>query len=102
MLTPDLVSDFPEPRFLMFWAMHVLIVWASFFLVLVLGLRILPTWHTYQQTVAATWCWAVSMYMFNVVAATRCARCSPHRGAVIDVVQVSVASSFSIASKNDP
>jgi hypothetical integral membrane protein (TIGR02206 family) len=41
MLTPDLASDFPEARFLMFWGMHVLIVWASFFLVL--GLRILPT-----------------------------------------------------------
>ena len=82
MLTPDLASDFPEQRFLMFWAMHVLIVWASFFLVL--GLRILPTWHTYRQTVAVTRCWAVSVYVFNVIAATRSARCSPCRGAVSD------------------
>lgn len=68
MLTPDLASDFPEPRFLMFWGMHVLIVWASFFLVL--GLRILPTWHTYRQTVAITLGWAISAYVFNVVAGT--------------------------------
>ena len=68
MLTPDLASDFPEPRFLMFWAMHLLIVWASFFLVL--GLRILPTWRTYRQTVAITLAWAVSAYVFNVVAGT--------------------------------
>jgi len=68
MLTPDLASDFPETRFLMFWGMHLLIVWASLFLVL--GLRILPTWHTYRQTVAITLAWAVSAYVFNVVADT--------------------------------
>ena len=68
MLTPDLASEFPEPRFLMFWAMHVLIVWASFFLVL--GLGILPTWKTYRQTVAITLGWAVSAYVFNVIAGT--------------------------------
>lgn len=68
MLTPDLASDFPEPRFLMFWGMHLLIVWAAFFLVL--GLWILPTWHTYRQTIAITLAWAVSAYVFNVVAGT--------------------------------
>jgi hypothetical integral membrane protein (TIGR02206 family) len=68
MLTPDLASDFPEPRFLMFWGMHVLIVWASFFLVV--GLRIVPTWRTYRQTVAVTLGWAVSAYVFNVIAGT--------------------------------
>ena len=69
--TPDLASDFPEARFLMFWGMHLLIVWASFFLVL--GLRILPTWHTYRQTIAITLAWAVSAYVFNVIAGTNTA-----------------------------
>jgi hypothetical integral membrane protein (TIGR02206 family) len=68
MFTPDLESDFPEARFLMFWAMHLLIVWTSFFLVL--GLRILPTWHTYRQTIMVTLVWAVGAYLFNVVAGT--------------------------------
>lgn len=68
MLTPDLASEFPEPRFLMFWGMHVLIVWASFFLVV--GLLILPTWRTYRQTVAATLAWAAGAYIFNLVAGT--------------------------------
>jgi hypothetical integral membrane protein (TIGR02206 family) len=68
MLTPDLASDFPEARFLMFWGMHVLIVWASFFLVL--GLGILPTWLTYRGTVAITLGWAACAYVFNVVAGT--------------------------------
>lgn len=66
MLTPDLASAFPEPRFLMFWAMHVLIVWAA--LLLVPGLRILPTWGTYRQTVAITLVWAVAVFGYNVVA----------------------------------
>lgn len=68
LLTPDLHSDFPEPRFLMFWGMHVLVIWASF--ALVPGLKILPTWHTYRQTVAITTAWAASTYVFNVVADT--------------------------------
>ncbi|MET1062069.1 MAG: TIGR02206 family membrane protein [Aeromicrobium sp.] len=68
MLTPELSSDFPDPRFLMFWGMHMLIVWASFFLVV--GLRILPTWHTYRQTVAVTLGWAAATYVFNIVVGT--------------------------------
>lgn len=68
MLTPDLHSDFPEPRFLMFWGMHVLVIWASF--VLVPGIKILPTWHTYRQTVAITLVWATSVYVFNLVVDT--------------------------------
>lgn len=66
MLTPDLASAFPEPRFLMFWAMHILIVWAA--LLLVPGLRILPTWQTYRQTVAITLVWAVAAFTYNAIA----------------------------------
>lgn len=68
MFTPDIESNFPELRFLMFWGMHLLIVWSSFFLVV--GLRILPTWRTYRQTVAVTLVWAVSAYVFNLIADT--------------------------------
>lgn len=67
-LTPDLHSDFPEPRFLMFWGMHLLVIWAAF--ALVPGLRILPTWRTYRQTVAITATWAVCVYVFNVIVDT--------------------------------
>ena len=31
-LTPDLAADFPDPVFLMFWAMHLLVVWAAVYL----------------------------------------------------------------------
>jgi hypothetical integral membrane protein (TIGR02206 family) len=68
MVTPDLASDFPEPRYLMFWAMHILIVWAAFHLVF--GLRLLPTWATYWTTVGITALWAGSMMVYNAVADT--------------------------------
>ncbi len=66
--TPDLGSEFPELRFLMFWAMHLLIVWAA--VLLVVGLRILPTWRAYRITVQLTLAWAVVTYAFNVIADT--------------------------------
>jgi hypothetical integral membrane protein (TIGR02206 family) len=66
MITPDLASDFPEPRFLMFWAMHLLIIWVAFYLVL--GLRILPTWATYWRVVGITAFWAGAMMIYNTVA----------------------------------
>ena len=50
MITPDIESTFPQLRFLMFWGMHLIVVWSAIFLVA--GLRILPTWRTYRQTVA--------------------------------------------------
>jgi len=65
MLTPDLASVFPEPRFLMFWAMHLLIVWSA--LLLVPGLLIRPTWRTYRQTVVITLIWAAAVFAYNVV-----------------------------------
>jgi hypothetical integral membrane protein (TIGR02206 family) len=68
MATPDLASAWPEPRFVMFWAMHVLIVWASVYLVV--GLGVLPTWATYRRTVAITLAWAASVMVFNAVADT--------------------------------
>jgi hypothetical integral membrane protein (TIGR02206 family) len=66
--TPDLGSEFPELRFLMFWGMHLLIVWSA--VLLVLGLRILPTWRYYRVTVVITVIWAAVTYVFNVVADT--------------------------------
>lgn len=68
LLTPDLASEFPEPRFLMFWGMHLLIIWASFYLVLGLGIR--PDWANYRRTVLITFGWAVSVFVFNVVVDT--------------------------------
>ena len=86
MLTPDLASPFPEPRFLMFWAMHVLIIWAGF--LLVPGLGIGPTWRTYQRAVVATLVWLVSVFAFNVVAGTNYGYVNrkPQRASALDLL----------------
>lgn len=86
MITPDLVTPFPEPRFLMFWAMHVLIVWAAIYLVP--GLHIVPTWRTYAWAVVATIAWAVLVFMFNVVAGTNYGflNAKPAQGSVLDLL----------------
>ena len=68
MLTPDLASEFPEPRFIMFWGMHVLVVWAAFHVVF--GLRLMPTWATYRRTVVITAVWAAAVMVYNAVADT--------------------------------
>ena len=84
MVTPDLASAFPEPRFLMFWGMHVLIVWSA--LLLVPGLRTLPTWHTYRLTVAITLAWAVSVFTYNVIAGSNYGYLNklPHNASLLD------------------
>jgi hypothetical integral membrane protein (TIGR02206 family) len=68
MLTPDLAADFPDPVFVLFWAMHLLVVWAAVYLVWVLGLA--PTWRTYGSSVAITAAWALTVYLFNVAVGT--------------------------------
>jgi hypothetical integral membrane protein (TIGR02206 family) len=68
LLTPTLGADCPDPRFLAFWGMHLMIVWAAVYLTWGLGLR--PTWHGYGSTVAITLVWLVSVFTFNELAGT--------------------------------
>ncbi len=63
LVTPALAFDFPHPQFILFWAMHWLIVWAAIYLTW--GLGLCPNWRSYRFTVAVTVIWAVSMLLFN-------------------------------------
>ena len=45
-VTPSLGEDFPDPRFVGFWVLHLLVVWAAIYLVWGLGLA--PRWHEYR------------------------------------------------------
>ena len=63
-LTPALAQAFPHPRYVAFWCLHFLVVWAALYLTL--GLGIGPTWRDYRITVALTVVWAVVVYVFNV------------------------------------
>ena len=67
-LTPDLAADFPDPIFVLFWAMHLLVVWAAVYVVWALGLG--PDWRRYRVALAVTAAWAVTVYVFNVVVGT--------------------------------
>ena len=66
--TPDLATPFPEPIFLLYWAMHIAIVWAAVYLTW--GRSVTPDWRSYRFAVAATAVWAVCVYTFNVIAGT--------------------------------
>ena len=67
-VTPDLASDFPDPIFVLFWAMHLLVVWAAVYLVWALGLG--PDWRRYRISLAVTAAWAICVYAFNVAVGT--------------------------------
>lgn len=84
LITPDLATGFPDPKFLGFWGMHYLIVWAAIYLVWGLGLS--PTWRDYATTFATTLTWLVSVYLFNASTGTNYGFINrkPHRGSVLD------------------
>ena len=68
LISPALVHDVPDPKFLGFWAMHLLIVWTAVYLTW--GLRIRPSWRGYASTFAVTLLWLVLVFAFNVAAGT--------------------------------
>jgi hypothetical integral membrane protein (TIGR02206 family) len=68
LITPWLNANFPNPKFLGFWGMHFLIVWAAIYLVWGLGLS--PRWRDYGTTFAITLTWLVGVFVFNVATGT--------------------------------
>lgn len=85
-ILPDLASDFPEPRYLMFWAMHLLIVWAAVHVVV--GMRVVPTWREYATTVTITASWVASMLIVNAALGTNYGYLNrkPDRGSILDLM----------------
>jgi hypothetical integral membrane protein (TIGR02206 family) len=69
LISPALRSpDFPDYRFLAFWAIHLLVVWAAIYLTWGRGHR--PTWRSYRLVVTVTAAWAVITLTFNSIAGT--------------------------------
>ncbi len=62
-LTPALDAGFPSLKFIGFWALHLLVVWAAVYLTW--GVRLPPTWREYATTVATTLVWAGAVYAFS-------------------------------------
>jgi hypothetical integral membrane protein (TIGR02206 family) len=86
MITPAVAEVWPHPRFLAYWGMHFLIVWAACYLTLGLGLA--PTWRSYRLAIACTAVWAVAVYVFNVVADTNYGYLNrkPSTASILDVL----------------
>lgn len=87
LITPALVGpDFPSPRFLVFFASHVFVVWAAIFLTW--GLRLPPDWRGYRFTVAVTACWAAATLAFNELAGTNYGflNAKPETGSILDLL----------------
>jgi hypothetical integral membrane protein (TIGR02206 family) len=67
-VTPALSQPFPDPRYLMFWGMHFLVVWAAVYLTF--GLRVPVTWRSYRVAVLTTVTWAAAVLTFNALTGT--------------------------------
>lgn len=85
-ITPDLATAFPEPRFLMFWAMHLLIIWSAFYLTFGLGLAL--TWSDFRVVAAITGVWAVVAFVFNLIVGTNYGylNAKPAGGSILDLL----------------
>ncbi|OBI84521.1 TIGR02206 family membrane protein [Mycobacterium sp. E740] len=60
--------DFPHYRFLAFYAIHLLVVWAAIFLTWGRGMR--PGWRDFRLAVLVTTVWAAITVVFNRIADT--------------------------------
>ncbi len=60
--------DFPHYRFLAFWSIHLLVVWAAIYLTWGRGMR--PDWRSYRLAIVVTLAWATATFMFNTIAGT--------------------------------
>ncbi len=87
LLTPALTGpDFPSLRFVAFWGMHLLVVWAAIYLTWGRGMR--PTWRSYRIAVATTVIWAAVTFTFNRIAGTNYGFLNgkPATGSLLDIL----------------
>ncbi len=86
MVTPALVQDFPHPRYVGFWVMHLLVVWAAVYVTAGLGVR--PTWRLYGLTVAVTSVWVAVVMTFNTAFDTNYGylNAKPGTGSALDLL----------------
>ena len=60
--------DFPSFRYIAFWSIHLLVVWAAIYLTWGRGMR--PDWRDYRLAVIVTAVWATVTFAFNRFAGT--------------------------------
>ncbi len=84
--TPALTTPYPGLRWWMFWALHLLIVWAAVHVIW--GMKIHPTWTTYWQAVLLTFAWLFATFRFNVIVGTNYGYLNgkPPQGSALDLL----------------
>lgn len=84
-LTPDLAEVFPHPRYLMFWAIHLLVVWAAVWLTWSPGGHI--SWRGFRFAVGVTLVWAAAVMVLNAFLGTNYGflNAKPAGGSVLDL-----------------
>ena len=85
-ILPSLSHPFPDPRFFLFWGMHLSIVWAAIYLTWGVGHK--PSWPTYRTSFAITATWAAAVFCFNRVANTNYGylNAKPHGPSILDLL----------------
>ncbi|WP_156426652.1 TIGR02206 family membrane protein [Mycobacterium sp. IS-3022] len=78
--------DFPHYRFLAFYAIHLLVVWAAIYLTWGRGLR--PDWRSLRFAILVTLVWAAVTMVFNAVAGTNYGflNAKPSTASLLDVL----------------
>ncbi|OBG20846.1 hypothetical protein A5765_22345 [Mycolicibacterium celeriflavum] len=78
--------DFPHYRFLAFYAIHLLVVWAAIYLTWGRGLR--PDWRSLRFAIFVTLIWAAATMVFNAVAGTNYGflNAKPSTASLLDVL----------------
>ncbi len=85
-ITPDLSSDFPDLGFVLYWGMHLSVVWAAIYLAWGLGLA--PDWRSYRTAIGATAAWTVAVIAFNLMAGTNYGylNAKPNAASILDLL----------------
>jgi hypothetical integral membrane protein (TIGR02206 family) len=86
MLQPTLQQAFPDPRFFVFWAKHLVIVWGAVYLTLTL--RNGPDWQGYRRSVGWTFVWLCTVLGLNALLGANYGYVNrkPGSGSVLDVL----------------
>lgn len=86
LVTPSLSQAFPHPRFIGYWTMHVLVVWAALYLTA--ALRVRPSWRLFGSTIGLTIGWMVAVMAFNVTTGTNYGYLNgkPGSGSLLDLL----------------
>lgn len=78
--------DFPGRDFLVFWSLHLFVVWTAIYLTWGIGMR--PGWRDYRIVVAVSVCWASVVMVFNGLTGANYGFLNrkPEIGSILDVL----------------